>query len=258
MRLTLLRALACAVALMAVGACAQQSRQSSAAASMVTGTVAYRARVALPPDAIAEVSLIDATAQDAAGQVVASTTVPAAGRQVPLPFSLHYDARKIQKTHLYTVRATIRSGDEVLFASDIARPVITQENPTTVDLILIRIDPISLHPAGNLAESSWVLEDLNGAGVVSDTRVTLDFAEKGRVTGTGSCNRYFATAEISGSSIRFGAVGATRMACGTVVSLQEVKYFEALEAANRFEVEGGVLSIYDGASRPLRFRRAAP
>jgi heat shock protein HslJ len=89
--------------------------------------------------------------------------------------------------------------------------------------------------------------------------VTLDFAAKGRATGTGSCNRYFSTVEISGSSIRFGEVGATRMACtAPAASLQEVKYFEALEGASRFTLEGDVLSIYGGAKRPLRFRRAAP
>ena len=94
-------------------------------------------------------------------------------------------------------------------------------------------------------------------GVVADTHVTLDFIQTGRATGSGSCNHYFATVETSGSSIRFGAVGATRMACGTAVSLQEVKYFEALESASRFTIEGDVLSIYGGSSRPLRFRRAA-
>ena len=103
-----------------------------------------------------------------------------------------------------------------------------------------------------------MLEDLNGAGVVEGTHVTLDFAEKGRATGNGSCNRSFSTVEISGTSIRFGAVGATRMACATPVSLQEVKYFEALEGAHRFTIEGNTLSIFGGGSRPLRFTRATP
>jgi putative lipoprotein len=262
MHLTLPRALACAGALTALGACAHQSRSSSgegAASATVSGTVAYRERVALPPDAIVEVSLIDATLQDDAARAVATTTVRADGRQVPLPFSLPYDASRIAKSRLYTVRATIKSGGELLFTTDIARAVITQENPTHVDLMLSRVDPTAASETGDLAGSSWVLEDLNGEGVVAGSRVTLEFTEKGRATGTGSCNRYFATVEISGSSIRFGAVGATRMACAaTTVSLQEVKYFGALEAANRFTLEEGVLSIYGGAKRPLRFRRAVP
>jgi heat shock protein HslJ len=108
-----------------------------------------------------------------------------------------------------------------------------------------------------------VLKDLNGEGIVDKVRVTLDFTEAGRVVGNGSCNRYFATVSVSGSSIKFGAVGATRMACAPEVSQQESKYFAALGAATRFEIEGSTLSIYgpaseDAASKPLRFARATP
>jgi putative lipoprotein len=245
-------------AVAAIGACAHQARESSGEGATLTGTVAYRERVALPPDAVAEISLIDATVQDAAAPVVAKATVPSEGKQVPLPFSLRYDASKIDKTHLYTARATIKGGGQILFTTDQVRGVITQGNPTHVDLMLTRVDPETAGATGDLAGSHWVLADLNGDGLVEGTHVTLDFAEKGRATGSGSCNRYFSTVEISGSSIRFGAVGATRMACGTAISLQEVKYFEAIEAAHRFTIEGNTLSIFGGGSKPLRFTRATP
>ena len=248
---------ASAIALTAIVACAHPGSSSSGESATLTGTVSYRERVALPPDAVAEVSVIDATVQDVAATVVAKTAVPSEGKQVPLPFTLSYDASRIDKTHLYTVRATIKSSGQILFTTDQVRGVITQGNPTHVDLMLSRVDPESAGASGDLAGSSWALVDLNGDGVVEGTHVTLDFAEKGRATGSGSCNRYFSTVEISGSSIRFGAVGATRMACGTAVSLQEVKYFEALEAAHRFTIEGNTLSIFGGGSKPLRFTRAA-
>lgn len=223
---------------------------------MVTGTVTYRERVALPPDAVVELSIIDASVSDAAAPALATATVNAEGRQVPLPFSIIYDPAKVHKLHLYTIRAKIRGGGELLFATDVVRAVITQDNPTTVDLLLSRVDPTSTAATGDLAGTSWELADLNGDGVVGGTHVTLDFADKGRATGNGSCNRYFSTVELSGSSITFGAVGATRMACATAVSLQEVKYFEALEAAHRYAIEDNTLSIFGGGARPLRFTRA--
>ena len=61
---------------------------SSGESATLTGTVSYRERVALPPDAVAEVSVIDATVQDVAATVVAKTAVPSEGKQVPLPFTL--------------------------------------------------------------------------------------------------------------------------------------------------------------------------
>jgi heat shock protein HslJ len=55
-------------------------------------------------------------------------------------------------------------------------------------------------------------------------------------------------------SIRFGAIDATRMACRTDISLQEVKYFEALDAATRFSLRGDALSIFEsGRDKSLRF-----
>jgi heat shock protein HslJ len=49
------------------------------------------------------------------------------------------------------------------------------------------------------------------------------------------------------------------MACATAVSLQEIKYFQMLESANRFSIEDRTLLIYGGDSRdPLRFARATP
>src|SRR5437868_813870 len=98
---------ATAVCAMTIAGCAHQpgsGMKTSGRRDIVSGTVTYRERVALPPDAIAEVSLIDATASDATSPPVASTTVQSQGKQVPLPFSLRYDAGKIDKTHLYTIR----------------------------------------------------------------------------------------------------------------------------------------------------------
>lgn len=258
------RDLARAITLVALGACAHRSGSTSgdgAASAALTGSVAYRERVALPPDAIAEVSLIDATAQDVAAPVIATTTVRSEGKQVPLAFTLPYDESRIDKTHLYTVRAVIRSGPQLLWTTDIVRGVITQGNPIHVDLMLTRVDPSAANGAsavGDLAGTSWVLTDLGGTRALGDPPATLDFATKGKATGTGSCNRFFATVEVSGTSIRFGAVGATRMACATPVSLQEVRYFGALESSSRFEIDGNELSIYGSGTKPLRFTRATP
>lgn len=258
------RDLARAITFVALGACAHPSGSSSsggAASAAITGSVAYRERVALPPDAIAEVSLIDATAQDVAAPVIATTTVRSEGKQVPLAFTLPYDESRIDKTHLYTVRAVIKSGPQLLWTTDIVRGVITQGNPVHVDLMLTRVDPSvasGAGAAGDLTGTSWVLTDLGGTRALGDPPATLDFATKGKATGSGSCNRYFSTVEISGTSIRFGAVGATRMACATPVSLQEVRYFEALESSNRFEIDGSALAIYGSGVKPLRFTRATP
>lgn len=109
----------------------------------------------------------------------------------------------------------------------------------------------------DLAGTAWRLEDLAGAGVVDRVEATLEFPETGRVAGKGSCNHFFGSVEISGASISFGQIGSTRMACVEAVMNQETTYLAALQAAERFKLEGDTLLIHArGLDRPLRFIRA--
>lgn len=103
---------------------------------LVKGSVSYRERVALPPDAIVEIWIIDVSPMIVAAVVIAQTTIPSAGRQVPILFELRYDPSRIEPSHTYGIRAVIRSGGRMLFATDTARHVITQGSPTQVELWL--------------------------------------------------------------------------------------------------------------------------
>jgi heat shock protein HslJ len=110
----------------------------------------------------------------------------------------------------------------------------------------------------NLANSEWVLKDLAGSDVVDSGKATLAFAEGGKASGNGSCNRFFGTAQIEGQTIHFGPLGSTRMACEGALMDQETKYLNALQAAERFEWKDPELVVYcKGYEKPLRFRRAA-
>ncbi|MGH7516091.1 MAG: YbaY family lipoprotein [Gemmatimonadales bacterium] len=226
---------------------------------VVRGSVAYRERMALPPDAIVEVRLYDVSRQDDAAPVIAETTVRPEGRQVPLPFELRYDPGRIQPSHTYAVRATIRSGGRMIFTTDVAYHVITRGNPTQVDLWLKRVADEATGGTSGLSGTAWRLEDLGGAGVLDRAEATLEFPEVGRVAGSGSCNRFFGTVEISGESIKFGPLGSTRMACPEAVGMQERKYLKALEEAERFTLDEPMLLVYsNGMEKPLRFMRKEP
>ncbi len=113
--------------------------QTANNAGVVRGSVAYRERLALPPDAIVEVRLYDVSRQDVAAPVIAETTILPEGRQVPLRFELRYDPSRIQPNHPYAVRATIRSGGRMIFTTDAVYQVITRGNPTEMDLWLVRV-----------------------------------------------------------------------------------------------------------------------
>lgn len=112
-------------------------------------------------------------------------------------------------------------------------------------------------PAVDLPGTSWKLEDLGGTPALPGVEVTLEFPEAGRASGRASCNRYMGTVEISGHSIKFGPLAATKMACiDAAATAQETKYLDALQKAERFAFDGPALLLYStGMERPLRFAR---
>ncbi len=73
----------------------------------LTGAVTHRARVALPAGAVVDVRLLDVSRADAPATTLARAEIVTRGEQVPLPFTLRYDAAAIQPGRRYLVQATI-------------------------------------------------------------------------------------------------------------------------------------------------------
>jgi heat shock protein HslJ len=111
----------------------------------------------------------------------------------------------------------------------------------------------------SLAGNEWLLEDLGGLGVIDNIQATLTFREASKVAGNGSCNRFFGPAEVSGNAVKLGPLASSRMMCPEAVMNQELKYLNALQAAERFEWKDPYLLIYcSGFEKPLRFTRMTP
>jgi heat shock protein HslJ len=127
-----------------------------------------------------------------------------------------------------------------LFLGCTARPPATNERDPSAKV--------------SLPGTSWRLVNLGGEAVLEKAEATLEFPEAGKVSGTASCNRFFGTVEMSGESIRFGPLAATKMSCGSAADTQERKYLDALQSAERFDFDGTALRIYSrGVEAPLRF-----
>ena len=225
--------------------------------SSVTGSVAYRDRSALPPDAEVEVWIVDISPGMMIQSIVGQTTVKSNGRQVPIPFELTFDPARIEPTHVYGLKAVIKSGGKTLYQSTQEYRVITQANPVNLAVMVTRPMTDAPGSATSLEGTAWRLEDLGGAGVVDRIEATIEFLVGGKVAGKGSCNRFFGTATVNGPTLTLSQMGSTRMACTPAVNDQETKYLKALEQAQRYAVQGSTLLItYSGSDKPLRFVRA--
>lgn len=122
-----------------------------------------------------------------------------------------------------------------------------------VELLRIRRQPGDDAGANRLTGTKWRLEDFAGVGVMDRAQATLAFPEEGKASGNGSCNQFRGMVTMSGASITFGSLAATRKFCGEAVMQQETRYLAALREAKRFEIKRPFLYIYAGRTLPLRF-----
>ena len=107
-----------------------------ASVTKVTGTVTYRERIALPPDAVIKVQLVDVSRADAPAIVIGEQVTHAAGKQVPFAFEIPFDPARIEANYSYAVQARIEKDGKLRFISDRHYAVITRGAPTHVDIVL--------------------------------------------------------------------------------------------------------------------------
>lgn len=96
------------------------------AAKVIRGSIVYREKVALPPDAELVVQLLDVTKPDKP-VVNAEATIRTDGGQVPIRFALPLDPAKLTGS-VHSMRASIRFGGKTQFVTG-ARVIIDPSSP---------------------------------------------------------------------------------------------------------------------------------
>lgn len=89
-------------------------------------------------------------------------------------------------------------------------------------------------PARLLQGGEWVVEDINGGGIIDRSRVTLNFWQDGRVTGSASCNNLMGQYQLSGEGLSISQPATTRMACPPSLMAQEQRVLTTLSQLQRF------------------------
>jgi heat shock protein HslJ len=96
-------------------------------------------------------------------------------------------------------------------------------------------------------EGEWRLANMTEPGspmpMLPSQELTADFA-KGRVSGSGGCNRFSGGFETKGDQLTIGPLASTFKACEPPVMQQETRFLTALQAAQRYEVNPDGLQIF--------------
>jgi putative lipoprotein len=111
-----------------------------------------------------------------------------------------------------------------------------------------------------LSTGRWHAIEIDGRPAVTSgatQRPWLSFqVDSSRVTGFGGCNRLGGPYKQDGSSLTFGALMMTRMACADpTVNAQESAFAAALHDTDHFEISADTLSLLRASTRRARLVR---
>jgi putative lipoprotein len=247
-----------AVALIAVAGCAWA--QNNASQGNVTGTVTYRERMALPPDAAIDIRLEDTSLQDAPAKLVGESVFAAAGQQVPIAFQVAYNPAEINPAHTYQLGANITINGELKFASTTAYPVITQGAPMQANLVLqqVRAPPAEKRAGPKLHGTYWRLVELNSKPAVPGMGRTQPYImlhrEQGSIEGSSGCNAVTGTYIAEQGALRISPNAVTMMMCPPALMEQEQALIAALKATSSYMIKGDTLELSSGTTVVARFQ----
>ncbi|MGH6906006.1 MAG: YbaY family lipoprotein, partial [Geminicoccaceae bacterium] len=156
-----------------------EASAAGAVEAVLSGTVTYRERVALPPGAVVEIKLLDVSRMDVAAEVMAETAIRPE-HQVPIPFELAYDPDRIDQRRRYSVQARILVDGRLWFISAQANPVLTGGHPDRVDVLVQRVSSGAVPPdlgayerkVEGIRRGLAALDRIEGSDTAGDRSVT--------------------------------------------------------------------------------------
>jgi uncharacterized lipoprotein YbaY len=112
------------------------SNSMSSQSDKVSGILISAPDVVLPEGAIAYITLLDVSPrQDVESSIIARQTI-SDPEHFPISFELPYNPDRIHPDHLYAIQVQFTSEGRVVLRNRSAYPVITQGNPSVVEVLV--------------------------------------------------------------------------------------------------------------------------
>jgi heat shock protein HslJ len=92
-------------------------------------------------------------------------------------------------------------------------------------------------PPRDLTVREWVVQSMDGRGVIDNSRSTLTFDPKGQIAGRAGCNRFTGVYQLQGTRIEVKGVATTRMICVPALMEQEARFLKALASVTTWLIQ---------------------
>ena len=222
-------------------------------------TVTYRERIALPPNAVLEVELLDTSRADAPSIRLSSQRFKLTG--VPRTVEIAYDTDLIDERLTYTVAAKIVSEDSDLFRSTTATPVLTRGAPKSAEIVLEMMPKKteSDAPDPSIYGTNWAVFEIAGRMVVAEDPPTLTLDQDGQFGLYAGCNRFTGSLDAGNGTFSMPAnFAGTMMACPENRERLERDTLDALKAATGYIRNGSNLALTNDAGVTVLRLREMP
>lgn len=111
-------------------------------------------------------------------------------------------------------------------------------------------------PASLLTGPEWIVEDIDGKGIIDNSRASIEFLADGGIAGLSSCNRYSGSYQLTGEQLTVGTLASTRKACVPALMNQESTFLRILQSTSGFGFnETGALVIRSSSGEHILARR---
>lgn len=89
----------------------------------------------------------------------------------------------------------------------------------------------------DLTVREWVVERIEGRGVVDSSRTTLTFDPLGQLAGRAGCNRFTGSYRLRGGAFEVSGIATTRMICVPALMDQEGRFLKALGGVTTWRIQ---------------------
>jgi putative lipoprotein len=221
---------------------------SQAWAGRLQGVVLLRPPFTLPPQAILDVQLLEVSRADAPGVLIGRSRGVPSGRS-PFPVVITVLDGAIQPTSRTVLRATVRAGDRLLFTTTTVVPVqLGRQAPVRLELEAVDGGPLRGYP--------WLRAPAASVPAPVDAprreqQFTLDPLTQ-ELSGSGDCNRFGGTYQLTGDRLRLLPLVQTQAACEPAVLADDQRFMVALGQVRRWRLDGqGRIELLGDAGEPL-------
>ena len=227
----------------------------------VTGTARFEGEVALPPNAVLEVTVADVSRADARATTLARYSGPASGPQ-PLRFSLPVERRLVQERGSYSVRAEILLDGKALYVTDSAYLVLGHSGNTQADVLLRPVDTRAQPAAPRIENVRWALVSLDGQPLPPQEPAKTPYfvlhADGKRVTGSGGCNELIGTYSLNGQALQMLRGPRRELKVCAADMERERAFMFALATTEQWAMQGARLRLLDRLGAQVAVFEARP